>query len=183
MKKLFAFLILLLIMPLSVNAHAGLSSSTPMEGEALDVSPEEIRFQFDSAIQQGAMTIVDESGSEIALSDVSPEEMELVGQLEDELPNGTYVVDWSVISQDGHEVAGTLTFNVAAETVEAEAAEETAEATETEEATAPPAEEEASQTEAATDDAAEETTPWMTIILIAVLAIAAVTIFVMARRR
>lgn len=72
MKKLFAFLILLLIMPLSVNAHAGLSSSTPMEGEALDVSPEEIRFQFDSAIQQGAMTIVDESGSEIALSDVSP---------------------------------------------------------------------------------------------------------------
>lgn len=183
MKKLFAFLILLLIMPLSVNAHAGLSSSTPMEGEALDVSPEEIRFQFDSAIQQGAMTIVDESGSEIALSDVSPEEMELVGQLEDELPNGTYVVEWSVISQDGHEVAGTLTFNVAAETVEAEAAEETAEATETEEATAPPAEEEASQTVAAADEAAAETTPWMTIILIAVLAIAAVTIFVMARRR
>lgn len=92
-------------------------------------------------------------------------------------------MDWSVISQDGHEVAGTLTFNVAAETVEAEAAEETAEATETEEATAPPAEEEASQTVAAADEAAAETTPWMTIILIAVLAIAAVTIFVMARRR
>lgn len=181
MKKLLALFILLLIMPVSVNAHAGLSSSTPAEGESLDVSPEEIRLQFDSPIEQGDMTITEESGNDVAFSDVSPDEMDLVGQLEDELPNGTYAVDWNVLSQDGHEVAGTLTFNVAAEATEKESAEEAADAT-TEEA-APPADEETSETAAATDDAAEETTPWMTIILIAVLAVAAVTIFVIARRK
>ena len=183
MKKILLFAFLLLIFPLSAHAHAGLSSSTPAEGETLEESPAEIQFQFDSAIQQGEMTLTDESGHTVEISDISFSEMELIGQLGEELPDGAYIADWRVISQDGHEITGTLTFNVAAEAIEEETAEVTTESTETTE--------EAAEAVSATDEQAEGAAASVdgpgfsmsTIIIIAIVAIAAIAFFVVARRK
>lgn len=185
MKKLFAIAFILLFLPVTAHAHSGLSVSTPAEGESLSESPKEIRFEFDTPIRQGEMTLVDESGSKVELSNITASETELIGELDAVLPNGAYTVDWNVISEDSHEVTGTLIFNVAAEETVAteEAVEEEAATEEAAEATAPPAEEESAQTVAAADNPAEESTSWVTIILIAILAAAAVAFFVMARRR
>lgn len=198
MRKLAAIAFLLLFLPVTAHAHSGLSSSMPAEGATLEGSPEEIQFQFESPIQQGDMTIKDESGNIVEVSDIIFSEMELTGQLAEELPNGAYTVEWSAISQDSHEVTGTLTFNIAAEETEEAAAEEE-EATEV--AAEEPASEDATETtgqsegaEVNSDEQSEEAaapatepatgeTPWITIIIIAIFAIAAVTFFVMARRK
>lgn len=198
MKKFIAIAFLLLFLPVTANAHSGLSSSTPAEGATLEGSPEEIQFLFESPIQQGDMTIKDEAGNTIEVADITFSEMELTGQLAEELPNGAYTVDWSAISQDSHEITGTLTFNIAAEETEAAAEEETT----TEEAAEDTASEEASETTEQTEEAdvssseqsadedsasavepAKAETPWVTILIIAILLIAAVTFFVMARRK
>lgn len=196
MKKILLIAFLLMFLPVTAHAHSGLSSSTPAEGETLEGSPAEIQFLFESPIQQGDMTVTDESGNTVAVSDISFSEMELSGQLDEELPNGTYTVDWSVISQDSHEITGTLTFDVAAEEVEEPAAEETNEeateeqtsedSTETSEETeeaASPADEQAEEATASADEPAQQSSSWVTIIIIAILAIAAITFFVMARRK
>ncbi|MCM3609895.1 copper resistance protein CopC [Planococcus sp. MERTA32b] len=182
MKKFIAIAFLLLFLPVTANAHSGLSSSTPAEGATLEGSPEEIQFLFESPIQQGDMTIKDEAGNTVEVADIISSEMELTGQLADELPNGAYTVDWSAISQDSHEVTGTLTFNVAAEEAEEieEAAEETTETTETTDVSSTEQPEEAAAPESET---ATAETPWVTILIIAILAIAAVAFFVMARRK
>lgn len=196
MKKLLALLLLFILLPVTAYAHSGLSTSTPAEGESLEVSPADIRFEFDTPIQQGEMTLTNEAGEKIELADVSVSELELIGQLNEELPNGPYTVDWSVISQDSHEVAGTLIFNVAAEEAveettegdateaapEEDATEETSEATETEE-TVSPAEEQAEGATATADDSATGSSLWVTLIIVAILAVAATTFFVMARRK
>ena len=179
MKKFIAIAFLLLFLPVTANAHSGLSSSTPAEGATLEGSPEEIQFLFESPIQQGDMTIKDEAGNTVEVADIISSEMELTGQLADELPNGAYTVDWSAISQDSHEVTGTLTFNVAAEEAE-EAEEETTETTETTDVSSTEQPEEAAAPESET---ATAETPWVTILIIAILAIAAVAFFVMARRK
>lgn len=187
MKKLAAIAFLLLFLPVTAHAHSGLSSSTPAEGATLEGSPEEIQFLFESPIQQGDMTIKDEAGNTVEVSDITFSEMELTGQLAEELPNGAYTVDWSAISQDSHEVTGTLTFNIAAEEdVEESASEETTETTEETEQTDqadPAADEQAEETAVPDTEPAQAEIPWMTIIIIAILAIAAVTFFVMARRK
>ncbi|WP_033543217.1 copper resistance CopC family protein [Planococcus sp. CAU13] len=184
MKKLFALAILLLFLPVSAHAHSGLTSSTPAEGESLSESPQEIRFQFDTPILQGDMTLTDESGNEVEIANISASDTELVGQLNDALPNGAYTVDWNVISQDSHEVSGTLAFNVAAEeAVEEEATEETIEEAAPEEETAQPADEQAEQDAASADEPAQESTSWVTIIIVAILAVTAITFFVLARRK
>lgn len=195
MKKFITIAFLLLFLPVTAHAHSGLSSSTPAEGATLEGSPEEIQFLFESPIQQGDMTIKDEAGNTIKVADINFSEMELTGQLADELPNGAYTVDWSAISQDSHEITGTLTFTIAAEETEAAAEEETT----TEEAAEETASEEAAETTETTDVASEEQsaqedsasavepakaeTPWVTILIIAILAIAAAAFFVMARRK
>lgn len=195
MKKFITIAFLLLFLPVTAHAHSGLSSSTPAEGATLEGSPEEIQFLFESPIQQGDMTIKDEAGNTIEVADINFSEMELTGQLPDELPNGAYTVDWNAISQDSHEITGTLTFNIAAEETEVAAEEETT----TEEAAEEPASEEATEATETTDVASEEQsaeedsasavepakaeTPWVTILIIAILAIAAAAFFVMARRK
>ncbi|XKE94512.1 copper resistance protein CopC [Metaplanococcus flavidus] len=198
MKKFITIAFLLLFLPVTAHAHSGLSSSTPAEGATLEGSPEEIQFLFESPIQQGDMTIKDEAGNTIKVADINFSEMELTGQLADELPNGAYTVDWSAISQDSHEITGTLTFTIAAEETEVAAEEETT----TEEAAEETASEEAAETTEQTDEAdvssseqsadedsasavepAKAETPWVTILIIAILLIAAVTFFVMARRK
>lgn len=195
MKKLLFIAILLFTFPISAQAHSGLASSTPAEGETLDASPAQIGLQFESAIQQGEMAMKDESGNAVEIADVSVSELELIGQLDEELPNGAYTVDWSAISQDGHEITGTLTFNVAA-AIEEEAADEAAEdaasedaasedTTQTEEAEeAVTAEDEQSEVAAAPAvEPAKAEIPWVTIIIIAVLLMAAAAFFAMARRK
>lgn len=197
MKKLAVIAFLLLFLPVTAHAHSGLSSSMPAEGATLEGSPEEIQFLFESPIQQGDMTIKDESGNTVGISDITFSEMELTGQLAEELPNGAYTVDWSAISQDSHEITGTLTFNIAAEETEEPAAEEGTTEVAAEESASEDATETTEQSEEADVSSSEQSeeaaapatepataeTPWITIIIIAIFAIAAVTFFVMARRK
>lgn len=197
MKKLLIITLLLMLFPATANAHSGLASSTPTEGETLEESPTEIQFLFESAIQQGNMTVTDESGKDFPVSDISFSDKELLGQLDEELPNGAYTVDWNVISQDSHEITGTLTFNVATEAAEEEGVEENDdEATSSEDVTETPevteedpaessaaTEKQQEQTAASADEAAQPGFSVMTILIVAILAIAAITFFVIARRK
>ena len=197
MKKILLIAILLLIFPVSAHAHSGLASSTPAEGETLEGSPAEIRFQFESPIQQGDISVTDESGNAVEISDISFSEMELIGQLGEELPNGAYIADWSALSQDGHEITGTLTFNVQAEMTEEvadeqstdaeageeQASEETSDATKKEEEASSTTDKQAEQATASTDQPAGPVFSVMTILIIAILAIAAIAFIVVARRK
>lgn len=184
MKKLLIFAFLLVLFPFTANAHSGLSTSTPSEGEALTEAPTEVLFQFDSPIQQGDMSISEANGNAVEFSDISAADKELRGEFSEGLPNGTYTVEWNVISEDSHEVTGTLTFNVAAEAGEEEAVEEETveEETAEEENTSEAVEAETDEAAAAVDQA-EADTPWVTILIIALLLIAAVTFFIVARRK
>lgn len=130
------------------------------------------------------MSISEANGNAVEFSDISAADKELRGEFSEGLPNGTYTVEWNVISEDSHEVTGTLTFNVAAEAVEEEAVEEETveEETAEEENTSEAVEAETDEAAAAVDQA-EADTPWVTILIIALLLIAAVTFFIVARRK
>ncbi|MFD1032578.1 copper resistance CopC family protein [Metaplanococcus flavidus] len=185
MKKLMIIALLLMFLPSTAHAHSGLSSSTPAEGESLDQAPAEILFQFDTPIQQGEMNITEASGNAFEFTGVSVSDTELRGELSEGLPNGAYTVSWSVISQDSHEVTGTLTFSVAAESIAEEPVEEEVaeEATEEEATTEEATSEEAEAASAPDVEPAKADTPWVTILIVALLIIAAVTFFVLARRK
>lgn len=104
------------------SAHATLVSSTPAEGEVLPAAPGEVVFTFDEPVQlvpEGLLAF-DARGDKVAV-DASASGTEVTGDLPDDLDDGTYVVTWRVVSEDGHPIAGSLTFHVGAPSPKVEA--------------------------------------------------------------
>jgi copper transport protein len=97
------------------HAHAALESSVPAPSSILDAPPTDIALDFDEpvTVQAGAIRLLDGSGKDIALG--LPEKASdptIVTAAVPDIPNGTYVIAWRVISQDGHPADGAFTFDV-----------------------------------------------------------------------
>ncbi|MDR3661073.1 MAG: copper resistance protein CopC, partial [Mycobacterium sp.] len=96
-------------------AHAVLVSSDPIDGAALPAGPDHVTLTFDEPVRMipGAVQVISESGSKIdrgARQHSGGTTIELT--LPPQLPRGTYTATWRLISADGHEVSGSVSFGV-----------------------------------------------------------------------
>ena len=100
----------------TASAHAELLSSDPQPGAVLDTAPAHITLKFNEPVEisLGALRLFDGSGASIDSSTARHPD----GQgatVEVDLPalkNGSYVVDWRVVSADSHPVHAAFTFQV-----------------------------------------------------------------------
>ncbi|MEZ0481236.1 copper resistance protein CopC [Planococcus sp. SSTMD024] len=150
MKKTLVLLSALLVLPMTAHAHSVLESSTPAEGAVVAEPIEQVVLDFSAGIEQGSGMTMTMDGTAVDFSEVAVMEDQLVGTPAQELEDGSYVVEYDVLSEDGHPIQGSLAFELQAgeeeaaqeepaeeETVEPEADEtETTEAAEMEEAAA-----------------------------------------------
>lgn len=104
------------------SAHATLVSTDPAEGAVLAEGPSVVTFTFDESVQLVPMGLLafDASGEPVDI-DASASGAAVEGDLPDELADGTYVITWRVVSNDGHPIAGSLTFHVGAPSAKVEA--------------------------------------------------------------
>ena len=97
------------------GAHALLVESVPAEAATLDASPPQLVLRFNSRIEHKlsrAALLRGENGEPQALAldaDAPPDRLTAALPA---LAPGSYVVDWQVLSVDGHRVAGKLRFQV-----------------------------------------------------------------------
>lgn len=150
----------MLLFPLSVFGHTNLTGSTPEEGEVVTEALKTVQLDFGTSIEEGStMNLESETGS-IDFEQVEVSEQSMTGTLSEELPNGAYTVNWSIIGADGHPIEGKVPFAVDLETAEAEEepAEEPLEEPVIEPADEEPVAEESSpgQGQAADNEAEEE---------------------------
>ena len=102
--------------PAAALAHANLIRSEPANGAVLDTPPHVVRLFFDDAIraQPGVKAIRNGGASILAGNARVLNKRTLVIPLERGLRRGDYTVLWRALSDDGHPVAGILTFGVGA---------------------------------------------------------------------
>jgi copper transport protein len=102
------------------SAHAELVSSDPAEGAVVDVAPDTVTLTFNEPVRLTSQQIAvyDAEGDEVP-STAGASGTEVTVDLADaaDLPDGSYVVSWNVLSGDGHPVSGALTFSVGAASV------------------------------------------------------------------
>jgi copper transport protein len=99
------------------SAHASLVSTSPSAGEVLDQAPDEVLLVFDEGVdlRLGEVRLLDGSGADV---DGMGEPGHPNGQgarvtaTVPELADGSYIVSWKVVSEDGHPIAGAFTFQV-----------------------------------------------------------------------
>jgi copper transport protein len=98
------------------SAHAELLSSTPQPGAVVDTAPKNVTLTFNENVEisLGAIRLFDGTGASVDISaarhpDGHGDAVEV--DLPD-LKNGSYVVDWRVVSADSHPVHAAFTFQV-----------------------------------------------------------------------
>ncbi len=99
------------------SAHAELVDSTPRNGERLDGPPDAVVLRFTEKVSavSGAFQLIDTAtGEEVATAgeDHVHDGSTLRYPLPAELPAGSYLVNWRVVSADAHPIGGAFSFGV-----------------------------------------------------------------------
>lgn len=118
MRRLVALATLLLGIGFATgaSAHAALVSVVPTSGSLLASAPKAVELRFNEPVTPGLIRLIDGSGRarDDAIVTASGETLSVA--MPGDLPHGTAVVSYRVISQDGHPVAGSVTFSIGAPT-------------------------------------------------------------------
>ena len=94
-------------------SHAVLLGSTPAAEASLDSSPPEIIFNFNENVGPIFIKVLDRTGKEVgAPGEWRVDGHDVITPLTEELPNGTYIATYRVISADTHPVGGSVVFAV-----------------------------------------------------------------------
>ncbi|WP_050182483.1 copper resistance CopC family protein [Domibacillus robiginosus] len=112
-KSVYIFFFLLLTFSSSVSAHTGMKSASPADGETISGDIQEIKVEFNTAIESGSsMSLLNENGNEIDLDSSQVEEKTLVGKVDEPLQDDHYTVKWRIVGEDGHLIEGDYMFMV-----------------------------------------------------------------------
>lgn len=101
----------------AAQAHASLQESTPRDGQVVAEPPSQLLLGFDEPVEDGLSAVrvfaadrsrMDRGQARSPLQDAR----QLSIALNAGLPQGSYLVDWRVVSRDSHLITGTFTFSV-----------------------------------------------------------------------
>ncbi|KMY48930.1 copper resistance CopC family protein [Peribacillus loiseleuriae] len=126
MKKLLFMLICMFItIPTMASAHTHLSSSNPKEGQIVTEELKEITLDYAGTIEKLSTMKLLKDGVEISLSQILVQDKQLIGTLSAPLENGSYIIEWNIVGDDGHPITGKITFTVQIEQINKEKETET----------------------------------------------------------
>ncbi|WP_067718636.1 copper resistance CopC/CopD family protein [Nocardia yamanashiensis] len=97
-------------------AHAVLVGTVPAYGATVSVAPERVSMTFDEPVTvvPNAVSVADRDGERVDLGEVDTADggRTVVVPLHAGVADGTYLLGWSLLSADGHVVAGSIVFGV-----------------------------------------------------------------------
>jgi len=110
--RLLAALLLLVCFCGQASAHAALVFTEPRDGTVLAQPPKAVQLRFNEDVTAGAVNLIDAAGKlrSDAVVEARGEAMSVA--LPADLPLGTQIVSYRVISEDGHPVSGSITFSI-----------------------------------------------------------------------
>ncbi|MEQ8736736.1 MAG: CopD family protein [Rhodospirillaceae bacterium] len=117
MTRLFTLVVTALALTAGLSvpvwSHAVLLGSTPAAEASLDESPKEIIFNFNENVGPIFIKILDRTGKEAGeLGEWTVDGNDVITPVNGELPDGTYIATYRVISADTHPVGGSVVFAV-----------------------------------------------------------------------
>src|SRR5205814_6684499 len=97
-----ATLLSVLCFSTSVSAHASLVSTEPDDGSVVTSAPATVQLRFSEPVTPAVVNLIDAAGKTREDTSVSMRGETVVVMLPADLPRGTQVISYRVISEDGH---------------------------------------------------------------------------------
>ncbi|MBN8942863.1 MAG: CopD family protein [Rhizobiales bacterium] len=111
-RILLALVGLALFGPGGALAHATLVRAEPADGSMVAVAPKGLVLSFNEAVAPALIQLIDADGRPRADITVTADNDTLRIGLPADLPHGTQVVSYRIISSDGHPVSGAVQFSI-----------------------------------------------------------------------
>lgn len=113
--------LLIFLYPTIASAHAYIKKSSPSENETLSQPPEKVTIEFDEPIQPSyhSIEVYDSEGNRVDQKNehIDTKNSSIIEcDLNLNLPDGTYRIQWRVVSSDGHPVQGVIPFQIGVST-------------------------------------------------------------------
>jgi len=99
----------------TADAHAQLQKSSPADNSVITTSPPSLVLNFSEAARLTVLSIQKGSEPEQKLKPLPTAAAQQISVPLPPLTPGTYSVNWRVVSDDGHVMAGALHFTLAAD--------------------------------------------------------------------
>jgi copper transport protein len=111
-----AMLLWCLCFATGASAHASLVATDPSDGSVVAEAPKMVQLRFNESVAPAVINVIDAAGRKRSDIAVKAVDQSILVTLPANLPRGTQVVSYRVISQDGHPVGGSLMFSIGAAT-------------------------------------------------------------------
>jgi len=95
-------------------AHAALTRTAPADGAVVASAPGEFSLSFSEPVSPLVLKLIGPDGTSRALTRFTLTDRTLSIVAPSDLANGTHVLSWRVVSEDGHPVGGSVLFSVGA---------------------------------------------------------------------
>lgn len=105
---LLAFAVVGLSAAPAAVAHTELVSSDPADGEVLEMAPSSVLLTFDEDVLKAAVTISDAAGSVVSSPNGAVANSTVTVPWPAGLADGSYAVNYRIVSTDGHPVDGVI---------------------------------------------------------------------------
>lgn len=95
-------------------AHASLTTSEPVDGVTLAQPPARFALSFSEPTSPLLLRLITPDGASLPLERFTLRDRTLDIEAPSNLGNGTHVLSWRVVSEDGHPVGGSVVFSIGA---------------------------------------------------------------------
>ncbi|MCP4563374.1 MAG: copper resistance protein CopC [Bosea sp.] len=95
-------------------AHAALTKTVPADGAVIAAAPAEFSLSFSEPVSPLVLKLIGPDGTSRALTRFTLTDRTLSITAPPDLGQGTHVLSWRVVSEDGHPVGGSVLFSVGA---------------------------------------------------------------------
>ena len=111
-----AVLVLVLVTGTGVaSAHASLVSTNPVDGQSVPTPPQLVTATFSEGVSLesgGGLSVRNRAGDQVDQGNSSAQANTVEVTLPSDLPDGTYIATYRVVSADGHPVSGSWIFGI-----------------------------------------------------------------------
>jgi copper resistance protein C len=93
-------------------AHAELTGSNPAQGASLGAVPTQVQLTFSEPVSPVSIRVSGSQGTEWTIGQVAVEGPVVTVPVQPVGPAGPYAISWTVKSEDGDDVSGTINFTM-----------------------------------------------------------------------